>query len=150
MKNLICAALMIVGLSSFAQEMKSGQRQQRQQLTTEQRNELHLKKLTLDLDLNASQQKEVSKILAEQSAKRKTIGDQRKADRAKAAKLTANERFEMKKQMMDQKMAEKQKIKSILTPAQYEKWEKMQNKKRGHSKKRAAMHMRKAKHTDKK
>ena len=39
-------------------------------MSIEQRNQLQLKKMTMDLDLNENQQKEMSKLIAEQSAKR--------------------------------------------------------------------------------
>ncbi len=64
MKKLIIAALLVVGMTSFAQDKKEmGTRHDRAEMekfTPEQRNQLMLKKMTLELDLNASQQKEMS------------------------------------------------------------------------------------------
>ena len=71
MKKLFIVALLAVGMTSFAQEKRTRPESAKmEQMTPEQRNQLHLKKMTLELDLNASQQKEMSKIIAEQSTKR--------------------------------------------------------------------------------
>jgi hypothetical protein len=51
------------------------------QLTPEQRNQLHFKKSTLESDLNASQQKEMSKIITEQSTKREAGINEKKANK---------------------------------------------------------------------
>ena len=63
-----------------------------EQMTPEQRNQLLVKKMTLDLDLNAKQQEQAGKIIAEQSAKREAMKTERKA-KMEAAKA---ERLEMK------------------------------------------------------
>ncbi len=63
MKKLFIAALLVFGITSFAQERRATtERAKMEQMTPEQRNQLHLKKMTLELDLNASQQKEMSKV----------------------------------------------------------------------------------------
>ena len=80
MKKLFIAALLVVGITSFAQERRATtERAKMEQMTPEQRNQLHLKKMTLELDLNASQQKEISKVIAEQSNKREAKMAERKA-----------------------------------------------------------------------
>ena len=98
MKKLFIAALLVVGMTSIAQERKATtERAQMQQMTLEQRNQLHLKKMTLELDLNASQQKEMSKFIAEQSAKREARMAERKATKDVTKKqFTADERFAKK------------------------------------------------------
>ena len=74
MKNLMMIALLVFGLNSFAQDSskKSNTQNETEKMSVEQRNQLRLKKLTLDLSLTDSQQKEMSKIIAEQSVKRET------------------------------------------------------------------------------
>ena len=64
MKKLFIAALLFVGITSFAQdgdgEMdQKPMREQRERLTPEQRNERQLKKLTSELTLDAKQQEQV-------------------------------------------------------------------------------------------
>jgi len=115
MKKLIIVALLIVGMTSFAQESKQKpQRTQMEQLNPEQRNQLRLKRLTLDLDLNASQQKEISKIIAEQSAKKEASMAERKAIKDTGKKLTPDERFAKQNKMLDEKIAMKARMKKNM------------------------------------
>lgn len=140
MKKLIAVALLFVGMTSFAQEniskeTRKAQRAEMEQLTPEQRNQLHLKQLTLELDLTASQQKEMAKIIAEQDSKREALKADMKSAKENNKKLTADERFVMKNKMLDEKIAMKERVKKILTPEQVEKWEKMKKDKKSHFKK---------------
>ncbi|AOZ99887.1 hypothetical protein [Flavobacterium commune] len=127
MKKLITAALItIISVSSYAQEKQ--QRPARhdgnpmEKFTPEQRNQLMLKKMTLDLDLNDSQQKEMGKIIAEQSAKREAHLKDRKA---KTEKPTSDEIFQMKSKMLDEQIAMNAKMKKVLSPDQFKKWGEM-------------------------
>ncbi|MFV7234564.1 hypothetical protein [Flavobacterium sp. ZB4R12] len=129
MKKLFIAALLIVGMTSFAQERKGRpERSEMEQLTPEQRNQLHLKKMTLELDLNASQQKEMSKIIAEQSTKKEARMAERKANKDSVKKLTSDELFAKKSKMLDEQIVMKERMKKILTPEQYKKWDEMKAK----------------------
>ncbi|MFV8334503.1 hypothetical protein ACNQF7_00290 [Flavobacterium sp. RSP29] len=140
MKKLFIVALLIVGMTSFAQERKvRSERAKMEQMTPEQRNQLHLKKMTLELDLNASQQKEMSKIIAEQSAKREAKMAERKATKDSGKKLTADELFAKKSQMLDEQIVMKERMKKILSADQYKKWEDMKGK-RHHGMKKRMMH----------
>lgn len=125
------AALLFVGMTGFAQERKKihSDKAGMEQLTPEQRNQLHLKKMTLDLDLNATQQKEISKIIAEQSSNREAAIAERKALREANKKMSSDERFARKNKMLDEKIAMKERMKKILTPEQMKKWEEMQEHK---------------------
>ncbi|WP_228012013.1 hypothetical protein [Flavobacterium hungaricum] len=71
MKKLLIAALLFVGIASFAQE-------RRERLTPEQRNEKQLQKLTSELSLDANQQTQVKQLLAERSAKAEQFKEARK------------------------------------------------------------------------
>ena len=128
MKKLIAAALLIVGMTAFAQEgpkgAGKGDRATMAKLTPEQRNELRLKTLTLKLDLNASQQKEMGKIVGEMDAKREAMKAERMANKDK--KLTSDEIFAKKSKMLDEKIAMKERLKKILNDEQMDKFEKMQ------------------------
>lgn len=124
MKKLIVAALMVVSLSSVAQERRERpNRDEMEKLTPEQRQEKHLKKMTTDLNLNAKQQQEVKKLMAEQNAKMTELKAKKEA--AKNEKLLANskERKEMAVKMKAEKEAMDAKMKKILSPEQYTKWE---------------------------
>lgn len=120
MKKLIIAAVLMIGMTSFAQEKPAGEKGHKvERLTPEQRNEKHLKKLTSELNLNEKQQKEVGAILAEQSAKRE-------AKHAERKKLDEAKRNERKAEMQ----ANDAKIKAVLTPEQTKKWEELKAKKK--------------------
>lgn len=120
MKKVCIVALLVIGLSSFAQERKERHpKGEMEQMTPEQRNQLHLKKMTLDLDLNAKQQEQLTKILADQSAKREAIKAEHKAKMEEAKAI----RFEMKKKILDEQIEMKNKMKSILSAEQFAKWE---------------------------
>jgi hypothetical protein len=127
MKKLITIALIaIISITGFAQEKKERQgknhRNSMEKFTPEQRQELMLKKMTLELDLNASQQKDMSKIIGEQASKREAFMKNRKA---KTEKPTSDEMFAMKSKMLDEQIAMKARMKKMLTAEQFSKWEKM-------------------------
>ena len=135
MKKMVMMAIMVIGISSFAQEKKISenklQRSERadvpqiEKFTPEQRKQLELKKMTLALDLNASQQKEMEKIISEQSAKREAKMAERKAAKESKKELTADERFARENQRLDEQIATKARVKKFLTAEQFDKWEKM-------------------------
>ncbi|HMK07112.1 MAG TPA: hypothetical protein VK476_06260, partial [Flavobacterium sp.] len=83
---------------------------------------------TLDLDLNAEQQKEMGKIIAEQQAKRESKRKEREANKKANTKPTADQIFAMKNQRLDEEIATKEKVKKILTPEQLQKWETIRQK----------------------
>lgn len=138
MKKLALIVLLVVGLSTYAQEGKKQERQgaDRERLSPEQRNQLQLKKMTLELNLNESQQKEIAKILEEQSAKRQAEMAAFKANKDKGVKPTAEERFAMKNKKLDEAIALKAKVQKVLTPEQFKKWEDMKKENRENMKER--------------
>ncbi|MEZ0005813.1 protein CpxP [Flavobacterium sp. 28YEA47A] len=122
MKKMFAIAVLMIGMTSFAQEKPAGKKMDKakmERLTPEQRNEQHLKKLTKDLGLNDSQQKQMASLLSEQSAKRET----KKAEREKLMQAKRAERNEEMK-------AFDTKVKAILTPDQSKKWDEMKAEKR--------------------
>jgi len=115
MKKLIIAAVLMIGMTSVAQEKPSAdKRQKTEKVSSEKRTEKRLEKLTSELNLSASQQKEIGTILAEKSAKKEAKIEERK-------KLTDAERAERKAEMT----AMDAKIKAVLTPEQTKKWEEL-------------------------
>lgn len=116
-------AFLMVGMTVLAQERNKKQHgNEMEQFTPEQRSQLQLKKLTLELDLNQSQQKEMKVIIAEMNAKKEAYGTAMKAMREKDVKPTTDERFEMKMKMLDEQIATKKRVEKILDPKQYERW----------------------------
>lgn len=129
MKKVIVAALLVVGMTSFAQERNKTERRQHgnemEKFTPEQRNELMLKKMTLELDLSAEQQAQMKSVIAAKTAKREAMMEARKET---AEKPTADQRFAIKSKILDEQIATKAKMKSILSPEQYEKWDALRGK----------------------
>lgn len=135
MKKLLIAALLFVGIASFAQEAdQKPTREPRERLTPEQRNEKQLKKITSELNLDANQQAQVKQLLADRSAKAEQLREARQAKKDNNVKPTAAEREALKKQIMDEKEANDAKIKAILNADQYKKWTSIQEEKREQAK----------------
>jgi len=93
--------------------------------TPQERDQAHLQKLTTDLNLNADQQKQVSQLLSDRSAKMETLRKSR-GD----AKPTDAERKAMRKQMEEDHKATDAKMKSILNADQYKKWTAIQKERK--------------------
>jgi Spy/CpxP family protein refolding chaperone len=106
MKKLIVAALLVVGLTTYAQE-KEGRKAGKEKLTSEQKVNLQVKKMTKDLDLNEKQTKDVRALVTKQVEKREDI----------------------KAQIQAEKEAVSVEMKKILTAEQYAKWEKNREEK---------------------
>jgi hypothetical protein len=137
MKNVFAMVFLVVGMTTFAQvEKQEAKRTAMEQLSPEQRNQLHLKKLTLELGLNESQQKEMSKIIAEQTTKMDATRAERKAMKEKGIKPTGDERFAKQNQRLDDEIAMKSRVQKILSPDQFKKWEEMKKERREHIEKR--------------
>ena len=88
MKKLIVTIVLVISSLSFAQE--------KSKLSPEQQTELQVKKMTLDLDLDANQQNELKTILLEQNKKRATKIAELKDKKKQGVKLSADEKFKMK------------------------------------------------------
>ena len=125
MKKLIFTLALITSFSfaGIAQEKGAGKREATEKLTPEQRNALQLKEMTLNLDLTASQQKEIAPIIAEQNTKLEAKKSEMKSRKESKKPLTADEKFEMKNKSLDSQIETKAKMKKILNTGQMEKWE---------------------------
>lgn len=136
MKTWILAAVLFVGVNVFAQQGRGD----RQKLTAEQRTELQVKKMTLELDLNDSQKADIKKLLLDRNKKTETARIQHKQNREAGQRLTDDQKFEMKNQMLDNQIAMKAEMKKILTKEQFEKWENMKKERKGKFEKRHRKH----------
>lgn len=128
MRKLLLAALLAVGVTAFAQE-KEGRRGGKEKMTTEQKVDFQVKKMTKDLGLTESQIGEVKNVVTKQVQKREEKRAELKADREKAmAEMKANrekEQAEVSTQM-----------KKILNADQYAKWEKLREEQKEKMKER--------------
>lgn len=123
MKKLVglTAIVILFSLTINAQGRKGGIRQN-SDLSTEQQATLQAKKLTLILDLNENQQKEVQKMLLKSNEEREKIrADYRQ--KKQSGKLTANEKYAFENERIERQLAHKTEMKKILTENQYGKWE---------------------------
>lgn len=130
MKTLILAMAMMMGVTMSAQPGggrqlggKHMEREQREQLTPEQRSELKAKHMALTLDLTDKQQKDVQKLMLIQAKERQQFMDQHKANKEAGKKPTADERFAMQTKRLDGQIAMKREMKKILTEEQFKKFE---------------------------
>lgn len=110
-------------MTIFAQERNRRQQgNDMEQFTPEQRSQLQLKKMTLNLDLNESQQREIKAFIADKNTKMEAHKTAMKAMKEKGTKPTNDERFDMKMKMLDEQIATKKRMEKILSPKQFEKW----------------------------
>lgn len=135
MKKLLITALLVVGISAFAQDQTDAKpkrdRAGMERITPEQRNAAMVKRMTTQLELSTKQQEQLKVVLAEQAVKRESMRAERKEG---AEKPTPEQRTAMREKMMAEQKVMQDKMKSILTPEQAKKWEEMkakQQEKRG-------------------
>jgi protein CpxP len=110
MKNLFIVAFLLITATGFSQEKKEmSHRDKMEKKSPEERNEMKLKKMTADLNLDVKQQKQMADFMAERSAKK---AKQREENRA-----AHKEQIDKDREVMNAKM------KGILSPEQFKKWE---------------------------
>lgn len=130
MKNAMTIFMVLASFTITAQSKLSESKPHRQEtkknLTAEQKAELHSKKLTLELDLTDSQQKEIKQLFLDHKKDKSVYSKNRK-------EISSEEKFESKKANLDQRIALKRELQRILTKEQYEKWE-LKKQRKPHSK----------------
>lgn len=113
MKKLIIAALLVVSVSTFAQD--KNERPRRGNFTPEQR----VERMSKELNLDATQQEKLKQLYTEEA-------QAREAQRANAK----DKKSQGRENMEAQRKASEEKIKAILTPEQLTKWKANQEKMR--------------------
>ncbi|WP_396166077.1 Spy/CpxP family protein refolding chaperone [Flavobacterium sp.] len=127
MKKLLVAALLVVGMTTFAQEQV---KEQKAQLTPEQRVESQVKRMTKDLTLNEKQVQDVRAIVAKEVSKREENKAEMEARKAAGTKPSKEEMKARKAKFQEDEVAMDANMKKILTPEQYAKWnQKIQERK---------------------
>jgi Spy/CpxP family protein refolding chaperone len=112
MKKLIVAALLVIGLSTFAQvekKEKESNNPMMEKMSPTERAEKALKRMTKELKLTDDQQKQMKVLITEQETKR------------------ADANFKPSK---EDRLAMKEKTSKILTPEQNATWDKIQEEKK--------------------
>lgn len=133
MKKIMFTLMIFASLSVFAQEKMN--------LTPEQSATLRTKEMTLQLDLNDAQQKQVFELNEKLAIKRA----QARVERTERKELTDEQRYEMRIARLDEMIAVKKEMKGILNEKQYEKWE-VTMKDRGEKMRKARSKHRKGEH----
>ena len=139
MKKIILIVLALVTIQVSAQERKQefrkGERKERikkfKDFSPEEVAELQTKRMTLDLDLTSSQQKQIQKLNLENAIDRKAKMEERQTQMkdGNKEKPSKEDRLKMMNERLDKQIEMKQKMAKILNSDQMEKWEKMKNRK---------------------
>jgi hypothetical protein len=125
MKKLFISALLMIGMTAVAQEGKPMKVKEQREMSSEQREQNQLKRLTSELRLDQAQQKAMAEILNERSQKREAVIAERKANKEKGVKPTTEERTQRRAQMDAFRAEQDEKITKILRADQIPLWEKM-------------------------
>ena len=123
---------LLLGISSFAQQQPQvkllGPKKhfnqnmvKMKEISPEQEAILWTKKMTLELDLNETQQDQMYALILEKAKTR----DQR-LDKLPKERPNKDQIFKMEVDRLDQKITMKKALKSILTKKQFERWELME------------------------
>jgi|26BtaG_2_1085354.scaffolds.fasta_scaffold00004_94 Spy/CpxP family protein refolding chaperone len=115
------AFLLFMALSTFvlsAQNIDPNKKRDKEKpeihFTPEQRAELRSKQMTLELDLNDSQQAKVKQLFLEKEKSRSKISEKR-------SEMTADEAFAFRNERLDRRLEIKRGLKEILTEEQFQK-----------------------------
>lgn len=124
MKKLvgITALILLISFSINAQQRQNKQRKS-SDFTPEQTATLKVKKMTLDLDLNASQQTAVYALMKSNTEDRQKSSVEKAKNKQNDVQLTSDQKFELQKNRLDKMIAHKAALKNILSKDQFEKWE---------------------------
>jgi len=123
MKYLLSLFLISFSLITFAQNENSKMRV-KSDFTAEQEAILKTKKMTLQFDLNSSQQQQILEINKKMATDHKKRMDAHKAKMQSDTKPTSDERFKMMNDMLDAQIKHQNEIKKVLKADQYEDWKK--------------------------
>jgi len=131
MKKVLIIFMTLATFAVSAQNMNSDKNEQRKEmkanLTPEQRADLKTKKMTLALDLSASQQQQVKQLILKAENDRPTT-------RPNRSEMTDAQKYEAKSAMLDRRITIKKELKKILTEEQMTKWESQKSHRLGQSK----------------
>jgi len=139
MKKLCIIAIAFITLQATAQEQKptltkAKVERTKSDMSPEDIAQIQTKKMTLELDLSESQQKQVNALLLEEAKARvekKAAYSKIKDDADAKAAITKEDRVKMMNERLDKQIEMKAKMKNILNADQYAKWEQKMTEKTG-------------------
>lgn len=127
MKKLALIVLLFSGVYLTAQGHRA-KHDGIKDLNPEQKATLQTKKMTLALDLDQNQQKEMYSLLLSNAQFRKAKMEERK--KMEGNQPSKEERYAKQNERLDQRIAHKAEMKKLLTEEQFNKWENMNDGKR--------------------
>ncbi len=124
MKKLV-GTIMAVALFSLSihAQVKGDRFRKGSDLTSEQVATLQSKKMTLKLDLNENQQKDVYKMMLKSAEEQQKNKAEFRKKRQDGIKLTADERFNFENTRIERQLSHKTEMRKILSKEQFTKWE---------------------------
>ena len=138
MKNTIIIICLIMSITAFSQQRERGEKMfHHSNMTSEEMATLKSKKMTLQLDLNKSQQEQVKQLFVTEMNDRKAMMENNKEARTKAMDSSKVDHYKMMNARLDKQIAIQDKMKKILDADQYKKWK---------SSSRKGIHQRKRRH----
>jgi len=123
---------MLIGLTTWAQEKATAPKFAT--LSTEEKVDFQVKKLTKDLDLNEKQAADVKVLVTKEVEKREA----KRADMMAKKEMNAQKREEAKAKMEKEQDAVRTEMKKILTPEQFTKWEQIRDERKAEIKEKMA------------
>lgn len=144
MKNALILIAFIISFGSFAQKTEEMQKRQKMErsriannLSAEEMAALRTKELTLQLDLNESQQQSIKALLTDQISNRKGKMQNRpqKGFRKDSTNVSSQDYYKMRSERLDHQIEFQNKMKTILTDTQFDTWKSMNQQRRNKNKK---------------
>ncbi len=139
MKNALILIAFLISLGSFAQKTEGMQQRQKMErsriaanLSAEEMATLRTKELTLQLDLNESQQKNIKALLVSEISNRKANMQNRpqKGFRKDSTNISSEDFYKMKSERLDHQIEFQNKMKTILTDTQFDTWKSINQQRR--------------------
>ena len=123
----IIVLVLLFTITINAQERKQRVEGQ-EKFTSEQMATLKAKKMTLQLDLNESQQKAIYKMVLKNAGEHQKSRAEAKQRKKTGEKPSSDDRFERMNQHLDKQIEHKAAMRKILSEEQFKKWEKTAKK----------------------
>lgn len=125
MKKLASLLVLVFAFTLNAQAQKKYKRKHKEKMTAEQQASLAVKKMTLALELSASQERQVKPLVLARINNMRKAREIVKKHREEKKEISADDRYKMANAKLDNEIAFQRQMKSILNEAQYEKFQKM-------------------------
>lgn len=125
MKKISLILILMLSISTFAQERKQERKQDHKmdkvEMSADEMATLRTKKMAIKLDLTADQQTRLKTLFTEEANYKKTTMAQHREMKKDTATWNKNQ-FAIRNARLDHQKEMQDKIKTILTPEQFETW----------------------------